>query len=571
MAVTIIPLPGGGRVVYELDRLNSSFNLANLYMYRLIDDSSDVIKGDGDFVPNVDDVIYDFKLGWFRVGHVDLTSYTVDLVFWEPPKNDSDVGVDDVLLGVGPGYSSESWRVLLDTRVFPHRLDIDMKFFMYGVEAKEVRIFRGVNTTDTGEVISAYYSQGEYVSDAIPLDFAGQHILYNKAIKAPAQGYTTKEGLLDGQIVTVVTYSNSGAPTSYAKMLIMNTNLTRHANDSMKRVKSIEVISPYLSKTEPNTLEVPVDSTMETLVMRAKVTYADGSSRTMDIVDEDANGKFKLLGLKWWSPSQTGRPQGLKLVYELSESEEYSYLQGETVNGKVITSYRIIGIPVDPARSLKVYAFPVWLNSMQGYGLEYWLYDLDRQVARSIPKGAVALAENSPPFDGLEFTSVQHLRIGVTLKAVDVEYGEDVHTQQIQVALLRDGGLNMANWKVKFSGAQEVWFGNGTNAIVHALTGGISTVNVSQELTDYSVWLKQLYYSIDPLYDPQTELAGLEPTHFIITTKTRAFKVPITSWRQDINFVTDLGEGETLYLKWVKETASGDLQLGISGLPQHSV
>lgn len=571
MAVTIIPLPSGGRVVYEKDRMNSSFNMDNLYKYRLVDDNSDVVSGKGDFVPNVGDMIFSFELGLFRVAHVDYTSYVADLVFWEEKKSASEVGVDDVLLGVGPGYSSESWRVLLDTRVFPHRLDIDMKFWMYGVEAKEVRVFRGVNWREDGEVISAYYAQGEYIDDALPLNLAGTHIADNKAIKSPARGYTTKSNLKDGQLVTVVAYANSGEPVSIAKMLIQNTNLARHADDQMLRVKSIELISPYLSKTAPNTLEVPIHVTMETVVMRARVTYTDGNTKTMDVVDEDANGKFKLLGFKWWSPSQTGRPQDLVLTYQLSEGEEYSYLQGETANGRVTANYRIIGMPNDPARTLKVYAFPYWINNIQGYGLEYWLYDLDRQVARVIPKAAVELDQNSGQFDGLEYTLTQRITIGVNLGVVDVEYGDDRHVQKMQLSLLRDGGQNLSNWKVKFTASQQFWFGDGANALVKAVSGGVSTVNVSQGMTDFTAWLQKLYYNIQPLYDPREELQGLTPTHFIITTRTRSFEVPISQWRQDISFVTDLKEGENIYLKWIKRTVTGDLQLGVSGLPQHSV
>lgn len=572
MAENIIPLPGGGSVITDPERKRSiSMNIDNLYRYRLVDDNSDVVQGTGVYVPNVDDIIWGFVLGWFRVSRVDYTLFEADLVLWEPPKNESDVGVSDVLLGIGPGYNSESWRVMIDSRAFPFRLDVDAKFRMYAVEAKEIRVFNGINTTASGEVISAYYTDAmDYVNEAIPLALVATRLFDNKAIKAPIMGYTTKK-LEDGQLVTVVAYNVAGSPISYAKMLVHNTNLTRHPEEGMKRVKSIELISPYLSKSSPNTLDVPINATVATLAMRAKVTYIDGNFNIMDVVDETANGKFKLLGLKYWSPTLIGRPQDLDLVYQLSESEEYSYLQGETANGMVRQAYRIRGISVDPAFSLKVFAFPYWISSLVGYGMQYWLYDLDRQVARQIPKGAIELDPGSAPIDGLNYTTVQHITIGVNLKAVDVEYGDHRHIQLIQIALLRDGGMAASNWKMKFSGNQAGWYGDGLAAKVKAAGSGLSTVNVGQGAADKAAWLALVYTAIEPLYDPQTELGGLDPTHFVITTKTRTFEVPVAQWNRDLTFVNDLAEGETLYLKWLKRTSTGDLQLGVSGLPLHNV
>lgn len=573
MAETIIPLPDGGYVITDQTReLNLSFNIKNLYKYRLVDDGSDVVQGSGHYVPNVDDVSWSFELGWFRVSRVDYTSYVADLVSWEPPKDASDVGVEDVLLGVGPGYPSETWRLFIDTRVFPHRMAAHAALHVYGSQAKWMVVYKGIDITENGEIISAYYDQsGDYVDELIPLDLVANEKLNNRAIKAPVMGYTSK-AMNDGELCTACIFNDQNQLISKAKMLVMNTNLVRLPSQGQKRVRSIELLSPYLSKTEPNTLLVPINVTVATLALRAKVTYIDGTTRTLDVVDELANGKFKLLGLKYWSPTIIGTPHPLLLSYALSESEEYSYLQGETANGAVTEEYRIIGTPADPARSLKLYAFPTWVSNMVGYALEYWLYDLNRSVARRVPKGAIELSEESAPFDGLEYTSTQHLTFGVNLKAVDVEYGDARHTQSSQIALLRDGGIaNSSNWKLRFAGNQKNWYGDKLQAVIKAGTNGMSFINVMNGAANKTVWLDMMYYNSEPLYDPQTEAKAPEPTHFIVTTKTRTVEVPIGQWMNDIAFINDLAEGETVYLKWIKRLAGGrDLQLGVSGLPTHS-
>lgn len=569
MAENIIPLENGDTVITNPDRQNIMLNLQDLYKYRMVDDSSAVIRGNGGIVPKEDDLVYDFSSGMFRVAAVDYTNYVADLTHWEAPRSQSDIGVEDVLLGIGPGYSSEAWRCYIDTRVFPHRLRVNSSIHIYGSAAAEIRIFRGVDISESGQVISAYYTDGgDYVSDAIPLEVVETAESNNVANKTPVLGYTTR-ALNNGEVVTMVAYDQFGQQISIAKLLVHRTNLVRSPSQGLKRIQGIELISPYLSSTEPNVLEVPINVTVSTLTLRGKVTYTDGSSKVLDVGDELSNGPFKLLGLAYWSPSINGRPQDLTLTYQPDPATEYSVLQGETYNGAVTESYVIRPISADPAFSLKLYAFPVWISSVVGYGLEYWLYDLTRDVARRVPKAAVELSSDSPSFDGLEYTAIQNLSVGVNLALVDAEYGEHRHVQMMQIALLRDGTVAGSNWKVRFSGNQPLWYGDGLHARISVAGGGLSKVNLRNGFPDKASWLENIYYRTEPLYDPQTEVKAPEPTHVVLTTKTRTFEVPISQWSNDITIINDLAEGQVLYLRWIRRMANGDLQLGVSGLIVH--
>ena len=562
-----------GDVVIVADRRNDTLNLKDLYKYRLVDSSSEIVRGEGKYVAKQDDMIYSFDIGWMRCARVDESDYSVDLVGWRAPSNDDDVDDRDELLGIGPGSTSESYRVYIDSRVFPHRLDINSRLRAYSDTAKEIRVFKGFDISPTGEVISANYDPDtkEYLGDAIPMKLVGTVEVNNLGIMAPATGYTTAD-LKNGAPVTVVVYSVSGAPIDVARMLVHNTNAIRHPDDYAKRVKSIEILSPYLSKTEPNVLEVPMNSTMATLSMRAKVTYTNGLTSIQDIVDETANGKFKLLGFIYWSPQIPGDEQFLELTYSLSEGEEYSYEQGETANGAVRTTYKIRAMAVDPAYTLKLFSFPVWKNNVQGYVLEHWICDLARQVTRRAPSAAVSLIDSSGAFDGLDYLTNQRIRFGIDLSVVDPAYQGHTFAQLVQISLLRDGGIaGLSNWKVKFSGNQVEWYGDHLQASVRATSGGLSTINVGNSLGDKATWLSKVYYNAAPLYDIQTENKAPEPTHFVVVTKTREFEFPVSQWNQDLTFVNDLTEGQTIYLKWIKRTINADLQLGVSGLVVHAV
>lgn len=560
----------GDTIIVNKDRRRLQIDMQDLYKYKLVDSGGAVTKTEaGKIIANENDLVYDFSMGWFRVSRMDYTTYVAELSVWEPTETGEPLENMDILLGTGPGYTTETWRCYLDTRVFPHRLQVDNQLFIRGAEADHIRIFKGVNTSASGEVISAWYVNNEYVSDAIPLDLFATEKLNNVANKVPRMGWTTRK-FENGDVVTAVSYNIHGTPIGYNKLLIHNTNLTRRPDEAQKRVQGIQLISSRLSSSEPNVLEMPINITVASLPLRARVTYSDGSTAVMDVVDETANGKFKLLGLKFWSPTVGGKEAPLTLTYELSQNEEYAYLQGQTANGRVTADYLIRGIESDPAYSLKLYAFPSWKDDTTGYQLDYWLYDGTRSKAIRVPRNAVELDADSTPFNGLDFVTIQTIKVGVRMKLIDTAYGEYRHVQQLQVSLLRSGGQRAENWKMRFSSAQTDWFG-GQMAKVTAGTAGLSFIELANGFTKYADWLNAMYYNINPLYDNMSEAVNTNaPTHVIITTNTRTFEIPVSSWSAKISFVNDVQEGGTIYLKWIKRMVNGDLQLGVSGVPVHN-
>lgn len=570
MAEVIIPLGNGDSVIVNQDRRRLQFDMQDLYQYKLVDSSTDIVKTkEGKHVPNENDLVYDFAMGFFRVSRVDYTTYYAELTVWEPEESSNPILDLDQFLGTGPGYASETWRCYLDTRVFPHRLQVDNNLFIRGTEAHSIRVFKGINTSASGEVISAWYVNNEYVNDSIPLELFATEKLNNISQKVPKMGWTTRK-FENGDIVTVLEYNIHGTQIGSNKLLIHNTNLVRRPDESMKRVVGLKLVSSRLSAAEPNVLEVPINITAASLPLRAMVTYSDGSSALMDVVDEDANGKFKLMGLKYWSPSVGGREQEVDLTYELSHDEEYSYGQGETANGRVTESYLIRGVEGDPAYSLKLYTFPTWKDDVTGYILDYWLYDATRKTAVRVPRNAVELHQDSAPFNGIDFTTIQTIKVGVKMSLIDPAYGDYRHTQQFQVSLLRSGGMRDTNWKMRFSANQVDWFGTGLQAKVTNAQAGQKYIDLANGFTKKEDWLKALYFGINPLYDNLSEPKAPEPTHFIIQTQTRQFEVPIGSWAAPTIFVNDVVEGGTIYLRWIKRMANGDLQLGVSGVPCHN-
>lgn len=575
-----ITLPNGDTVIKPRDDRSLTIYIGDVYKYRLVDSSEAIITSGGKYVPRVNDIVYHFQLGFFRVSSIDNTTLVANLSEWSYEVSDPEVTEEDKFLSTGTGYQSESWRVYLDTRTLPYRLEVDEGFRIYGSKSTSIRIFRGVDTTESGEIISAYYNQNnEYVSDSIPLEvvadvtdsvFSPTAEISNISIRAPKLGYTTKD-LTEGEYVTLVSYSQDGIPQRTARMIVHKTNVYKRVEDKQKRVTSIQLLSSYLSEIDVNTLLVPLNINVASLTLEARVNYSDGTYKIMAVGDETSDSKFKLFGLKYWSPTISGTPQRLSLVYRLSPSEEYSRAMGETEDGVIKENYIIQATKVDPSMSLKLFAFPSWVSHINEYELKYWLFDLKRLTFYRVPITAIELDRNSRSFEGSNLSDLQTLTVAVKLGDLDTLWGTHRHVQTFQVGLVRAGGLRATNWRVKHSNNQFDWYGDNKEALSSVGPGQNRIFDITCGYGSLEEWLDAIFYSQEPLYNPEAESKAPEPTHIVLVTNSREFDFPISMWNKELTINSDLLEGQLLGIRFIRRDVNGELQLGMSGLPMHNV
>lgn len=276
------------------------------------------------YVPNVGDIIIDTTAGyprWLECQYIDDTTLTPTLVELASP-NRNEFSTENKLLGIGPGYQSELWRLFLDTSVVPHVFVIDSRLHVYGKENTKYKVFLGTNTSNTtGQVISMNFNaNGELISEDIALEkvaFASTDIVdTNIAVKAPRRGYTNHR-LQNGDIVTMVTYNDEGTATSYNQLLVHNTALDRNVEASKKYVTTIGIDSPFLDKTENNTLIYPMNIPRDALAMMGVISYSDGSQKRIPI----DGSRLVLSGLDNYIPMKKDQNINLVLTYHLPDGE----------------------------------------------------------------------------------------------------------------------------------------------------------------------------------------------------------------------------------------------------------
>lgn len=529
----------------------------------------------GQYVPNPDDSVRDWTQGILRVISVDYTTGISILRKWSEPVDPGVVTDEDVLLGAGPGYQSESYRTYLDQSVFPHSLSFDSRLHFYGTTVHSVKVFLGTDISDNGDVISQFHdSAGNLLGENIPVEpvaffsagvtIPGQAATdYNRAVKSPVVGQTSRK-LVDGEVVTVVAYDVAGEAVSQAKTLIKNTAFVRQSDASLKYVASIAVETPFLLSSDPHVIEYPINMPVSALNLIGVVTYSDGSKIRLPV----DNTKFTMAGLGNFVATIQGQAVDLMLSYQLSPLES-AYLQAPSPNGKLNVAYTARTKESDGAYSVKLYAFPIWVDQLSGYRLEYFLYNQDRKQVYRVTN-LVSQASNSAPFDPLLYNVKQRINVGINMNEVDPLFDKWRHTQLFEITLIRPGNQDIGdNWTVGFTAGQDPSYGLNVKAISRFINVGNATLDIRCGATTLAEWLNTVYYPLQPLYDARTEPAPLEPNFFVLVSENNRIELPISDWNKTISVERTPAEGKLVYIEFLRKMSDNDLQLAVAGLITH--
>lgn len=514
--------------------------------------------GTGRYVPNIDDAVLNWNQGWLRVSDVDVTTGLSTLVPWRFPGV-TGVTEDDVLLGVGPGRFSETFRLFLDTSVIPHRICADSRLHTYGESNTHYKVFRGTDISEGGFVISAYYNQsGDFVSENIPLELVERDDVNNVSVKAPSPGYTNYQ-LDDGEPVTLVVYGNSGV-SSINVLLIKNTSFIRATEASQLYITHIAIESPFISPTDLNTIQVPTNVPLDSVLTTGRVFYNNGSSRRVPI----DGTKLSVFGMTNYISTILGQRAPLVLSYKLGPNE-YST---DSVNGEskhLSRPYFAESIAAIGAYSLKLFVAPKWINETVGWQLDYYLSNLDRgDLYYATP--FVEPSVNTAPFDATLVGQTQWITVAIDVNKVDPRLAAYRHVQTYAITILNNGLANTTAWTIQYSTGQQPPYGENLKAVASLVGIGNWRVDVSNGYVAVDSWLEAMFYRTQPLFDPKTETKAPQPTHFILNLNGIRNEYPLAAWNTALESPTGGLEGRSAIIEWRRKVGGTTLQLGASPL-----
>jgi hypothetical protein len=513
------------------------------------------------WIANVNDLVIDYEKGFQRVSDVEFGTWVPTFEDWEPKKHTDPDGEENVLVGVGPGYSSESYRCFIDNSVTPHVLAPDARLHFYGSMVASYAVFRGSDIDrETGEMISAFYDpSGAFAGPYIPVESAvitGQTV---STIKIPMVGFSVAE-LEDGERVTLVAYDSKEGVISYAQLLVMNTQVLRQTDQSKRYVEGIQIDTPFLSTSDPKVIEFPLNVMVKSLPMQGLVKYRGGKQLRLDV----GIPPMSILGLENYVATAEGQEFPITLRYQLA-ADEISYQNVPTVDRAITENYIARTVPADNAYSCRLFVYPTWVNAAIGYRLEFWLYNLDRQRFYNVTP-YVELGVNSAPYRPRAYGEMQTLTYAVNLNKVDGRFAPFRYVSEFQIALL-NSGEGTANWEVYPRPNVDAAYGRDLKADVDYVATNMWDLRLANGAQSKTQWLQRMYFNAEPLVNTAVEEFPPEPTHFILQFLHNQYKFSVNQWSDILRVNNDLGNGELLGIQWVREMFDTDLQLAYTGVP----
>lgn len=517
--------------------------------------------GTGRYVPNVNDMILDWERGFYRVISVNSVTYYSLTEVWKDPKESTGVTAEDVLLGVDIGAPGESFRLYVDSSVTPHEVALDSRLHIYGTSAQSIKLFRGTDLGNNGEVISALYDNGgNFLGENIPLEIVSMPDQFNIGIKAPLSA-NTFSNLIDGEVVTAVVYSTQGTVSSYSKLLVKNTTFFRRIEANKKFITSIHLESPFLSEEENNLIRLPVNVPLDDIPMTGVVTYSDGSKLRLP-----ANGgKFNLYGMNNFIATIVGQKIPIILTYTLGEDES-DYGVGIGSNGHMSVYYQGVTSEFEDAYNIKMFTYPKWENG--GYVLNFYLYTLDRNEIYNVTN-KVQLSPGSPVFNPMAIGARQNMIYTINMKTVDpVKYFSYKHVQNISVTLEAFGNNTVFDkWTIHNSDYTS--YGYGVKANLSVVNSSKYSLDISSGATGVEEWLTKLYYNTEPLINPGVEVRAPRPNMFIVHVGNSKYVKTLDQWNEVFNVDSSAAiyQGSTILISFIIRNQGTDMELAIAGLP----
>lgn len=546
--------PSDGIVpVYNPDQRWTTWALQDLYLGTV---------GSNKYVGKVNDYVVDYTTDeqWI-ISALDPTTYVPTLSPIRRIVSPADIDTTDLLYADGPGIPGETYRAYIDKSVVPYKLTLDQRSRVYSVLSKYAKIFQGSKLTGTDKVVSAYYdASGNFLGENIPLVLVSQATGVNYAVKTVPTCYT-KFDLSPGEILTAVLYDDAGGVVSTRQYLVTESTFIRSTDAQAKYITGVTIDSPFLSESNPNLIEYPLNVPLAGFNLFGIVNYSDGSKLRMPI----DGTKFSLMGFQQYVATVVGQKFKFTVKYTLSP-DEIVYTAGglPTTDKFVAQTYEARTLNVDGSYTLKLYCVPVWMSDVNQYRLEWYLYNLDRTISINVTP-YIKYATNLPGFQPAAYGVNQQVQVSVNLNDVNGVYKKFVFTQTLSITLYRQATDHSGNpWVISYEPGQDPPYGKNVVAKVTFVNQNLKYVDISQGLTDLPTMLARVLDPAKPLYDDKKEASYPAPNMFsFIQSDGTEVEFPISQWTAANVVSGAVPDGGTLYVKFFNRTPDNDLQIAL--------
>jgi hypothetical protein len=443
--------------------------------------------------------------------------------------------------------------------VTPHVLSVDAALKVAGTQCQYAKIFKSTDVTAMGTVVSMVYdASGNLISNNVPLELAALDSHVNHTVKVVAPCYTTSN-LVDGELVTVVFYNAAGHVVHKRQLMVEVSSFIRSINTAIRYISHISLESAFLSPTLDRVVNFPVNIPMNSLNMMGVVHYSDGSVLKLPV---DGN-KFKMYGVDQYVATIVGQTVNLVLSYELSPGE-VAYTGLSQDSARINESYSLVTVNPNNSYAVKLFVYPEWISATDGYGLRWWMFNMDRNVYFDVT-GSVTLSSQTGSYNPKGYGYQQIKNVQINLNNVSAVFKNFIHTQTVEINLFSNPNDVNDPWTV---GHEFVTGRPNYGMGLQAKLLNNFTVRLRSDLNTFEEWKQKVYLDTYPLQDTMNVIAPPEPTHFILTVGTMVKECAISEWNTDIALPSEINQhlNKNLFIRFVRKIGANELQLSMAAM-----
>lgn len=515
------------------------------------------------FCPNPGDLIKGKVMKMFD----EVISVNYAMLTWETlPYGTVVIANGDNPIGGHYPLKSDKYRIYVDTTKNPATLHFHafLTFNLPDVEA--VRVFRGVkDISDTGEILSGYVKNGRVSDTYIPVRPVTDAETETQVL-APLPGFCMAP-VEHGEEVTFVAYSDTGVVMiGYAR--IIKTNLVMALETPARTILDIKLESPFILDPNSNVLTLPIDVPLDDIPLYGKIIYTDGS-KTQPV----DGSRLKLVGLRnsgshdtFYISTNAGHNLPLVFSYKLAKGE--TYIGDGLVEDTIVRDYTAVTEVSKGAYAMKLFAVLRWVSSVQGFRIDYYLYNLTRGTVYDATPHVVYTTATI--FDPLLFGVKQRLNVQVDISKVNPSYRPFTFSQSLAVTLVNPGTEMNTNFFIEYL-PDGLRYGEDVYAKFRYSNVTFSEVDIKCGATTQAEWLAKLFTASYPLYDRRSEDAAPAPTHFELHAGGKVFTYAVGEWLNKLVIDYKVLDGGTIVIRWICRTPTDELQLGLSPMLAHHI
>lgn len=512
-------------LLYDPLRSFRTWNISQIWL-------GEQVSGGGYIVPNVNDLVIDWDVpGFYKVIYIDTTvnipnttpTYipTLELIDFAHPNTGD--GANGFTQRVDIYQPSILERAFLDTTVVPHTLSIDDRYYIYGTEAYTVKVFKGTDiSAATGHVISQKYNgSGDLIGENIGLEYLMPN---NPAVKRPLV-IDVSESLLDGEIVTLVVYTQNGGPIGSHPFIVINSSAIRGTEANSISIVDIQLVSSMLDPVERDLLLVPANINITGGDFQARLIYSNGHTALIPV----GTNKCMLHGVQNFNTSLAGIISQVVLTYYANANEPTINVSNPALRS-ISSVYRIRTVVNNLSHAFKIYVSPRFNTTTGLYENTYYLTNLDYTIFIKLTSDQITVQNQiSGPVSYSDLSNAQTLRLSVLISDV-IPFGFANYTH-VQLVTIDYGSSsdNSTCWLIDYVGNNVNIYGSHLRFEYSPL--GQFAIDITAGAVSLNNWLAKLWTPLHAIFDPTQALSAPTPTHFKLSYAEYVGPVkPISDW-----------------------------------------